>query len=73
MIFKGNRKATPIGLVTFSLGKDYCFFYLEASSLLEGTLYLKVSFLLYQGFKANLSLLRRPGEKTYTQLSVVCW
>ncbi|KAJ1063784.1 hypothetical protein K5549_009096 [Capra hircus] len=33
----------------------------------RGTLYLKVSFLLYQGFKANLSLLRRPGEKTYTQ------
>ena len=33
----------------------------------RGNLYLKVSFLLYQGFKANLSLLRRPGEKTYTQ------
>lgn len=47
--------------MTYSVwGKDYCFFLL-------GTLYLKVAFFLYQGFKANLSLLRRPGEKTYTQ------
>lgn len=27
----------------------------------------EIPILFHQGFKANLSLLRRPGEKTYTQ------
>lgn len=69
-------KSNPYWLVTFSLGKRLLLLPTcrGTSSLLgEVILYLKVSFLLYQGLN-NLSLLRSALRENYTPaLSVVCY